>query len=633
VFSYARWSLLLLSGIVAMMGDTRTSLSQTSEDYSSNGVIQAAVASVRQCLAPLVKRAEAVSDADELAESLLQVLDFQPMQRHRFLLPAKPNIAKLNSDRIAKLFDSPESFSHFRGALTQLAEAIEQTADESESRQNLNLGYRLRWQAAGLRALIPTPTPRGHSPHSWAHSASIGTMQHTPKVFTNHPKTLWPAGTYSMVATPHFEVASQAGVKPTEEIADVCEQTYAVWRQLFFRYWADDQVLAPEYLRQRESKFSVAVFRDKAAYIKALRSTERNIGISTGYYDPNRKISFFYWDGNKTFSTVVHELTHQLFFELSERDVGLDTDKGAGFWAVEGAALYLESMSTKTVGGCTLVDVGGWDAARLQASRYRRLYDQYWIPWDRFHTVSGSGFRQGDDVPAMYSQATGLTHFWMDGSVEQRTAFERYIASVYGGKEDAMLLGEFNDDAKLRESYDRYLMLSPGSNPIRTYFANRKEVVLSRCQVTNEQLLGWPIAFRSSPWLDLAFTEIDDSLFLDGVSHREPAWSIVRLNLESTQVTDRALPAIAKMKDLSELDLSNCKITDSGLEVLRGHKTLKTLWLNQCGVSDKSIDVFLSVPQLERVHLLGSSITVNGWNRLLRERPRLKTNSTGPKPN
>jgi hypothetical protein len=105
------------------------------------------------------------------------------------------------------------------------------------------------------------------------------------------------------------------------------------------------------------------MFRKVWKWAGSFRTTERNIGISTGFYDPNRKMALFYWDGQKTMETVVHELAHQFFFEASSQDVALDTDNGPGFWIIEGIALYMESMSTRACGAGILADRRGVAAA------------------------------------------------------------------------------------------------------------------------------------------------------------------------------------------------------------------------------------------------------------------------------
>jgi len=85
------------------------------------------------------------------------------------------------------------------------------------------------------------------------------------------------------------------------------------------------------------------------------------------------------------------------------------------------------------------------------------------------------------------------------------------------------------------------------------------------------------------------------------------------------------------MPRLQELDLSNCKVTDLGIAALQNQKTLRTLWLAGTSITDQSIDVFVTLPKLEALHVEGSMITSDGWQRLLKAMPRLRSKSTGPK--
>lgn len=597
---------------------------QSREEFDSNESVRSALALAKECAKPLSKNSE-------IADAFALLCELNPQHRHRFVLPRQPNAARVNYEQMAKLFESKDSLEAFRQSLEKLAQTLDQLAITKESNQDLESGYRLRWQAAGLRSTVPVTA--GHkepAKPTWTEATAVGTMKLTPKAFVNHPKTRWPAGSYSVVITPNFEIVSQAGIRPTEEVAELCEQVFAIWKQIFFSVWADQQTSAPEYARSQGSKFSVTLFRDKSAYEKALKSTERNIGISTGFYDPNRKMALFYWDGQKTQETVVHELVHQFFFEANSQNVALDTDNGPGFWIIEGIALYMESMSTRACGGGILADVGGWDAPRFQAGRYRRLNDQFWSQWDEFRSATGTRFRRGKDIAVWYSQACGLAHLWMDGTPEQKRSLIKYIQSVYAGNEEPELLGEWNADEPLRTAYDRFLVLGPTEVASRPFFAIRKEAVLTRCDVKTKQLLEWPIGFRSSTWLELSFTQVDDELFVGNTDPVEPPWNVRRLVLESTKVTDRSLETLSRMKDLQELDLSNCKVTDTGIAMLRDNKSLKTLWLTNCDISDASIDVLLSISQLESIHLKGTKMSPDGWERMLTARPRLKSKSERP---
>ena len=192
------------------------------------------------------------------------------------------------------------------------------------------------------------------------------------------------------------------------------------------------------------------------------------------------------------------------------------------------------------------------------------------------------------------------------------------------------MLADWNDDRKQRDAYDQFLINGPSTMLSRPFFNNRREAVLSRSRLTSQHLLDWPTEFRTSPWLDLSFSQIDDDLFVTNGKSVAPYWNVLRLNLESTQVTDISMSSIAESKTLSELDISNCAITDAGLVALKDHKSLKTLWLNQCDVTDDSIATLLTISQLEAVHVVKTKISPNGWGQLIAAKPRLKNKSTGP---
>jgi hypothetical protein len=408
-------------------------------------------------------------------------------------------------------------------------------------------------------------------------------------------------------------------------MAQACELAFRVWSQLFASGPGSEQTDAPKSTKESSGDgFQVVMFRTRDAYVKALRAIEPNIDVSTGYYSPRNRMSFFYWDGAKSFPTLVHELTHQFFQESNESDPVFDPDKDPGFWAIEGVALYVESLSVQKIGGAAVIDVGGWDAPRLQASRYRRLHDEYWIPWEEFSQLTGSAFRKSPEIAAWYSQACGLVHRWMDGSPDDAARFVEYLKAVYAGQGETAARQLAAGDDEMRSGYDRYLMESWRSEQgeqARPYFPNRREVVLSRCEVTSADLLAWPARGRDLDWLDLSFTGVDDRWILES---GEPTWQIVRLNLESTAMTDRAMAAVAGMNELRELDLTGCKITDRGVAALQGHPNLRQLWLGQTQVGDESIKALLSLPRLERLTIEGSRITEAGWKRILSKKPYLK---------
>ncbi len=619
--------------VVLLLDSAQLQAQQPASPYASES-IQNAQRSIETILRTISEKSLSPVDGTVLdsVDALRMALELAPEGRRRFVLPRQFESGKIGADKLKKLLETSGVWLEFQSSLESLCDGIEKAIVISEANRDWESGYRMRWQLSGLQSIFPitSSSKRVQSSTVWAYADALKSSPKVSRSYSNHPKTLWPAGSFSVVTTAHFEISVQTSeVKAATEVAVLCEQAFSIWKQVFFSFWKGEQTVAPDYPEPASQKYSVVLFRNREAYVKALRAIPE-IGVSTGYYDPNLKLSLFYWDGNKTPSTVVHELTHQFFFETGVNPVALDTNRAPGFWVVEGAALYMESLSARAIGGGLVVDIGGWDAPRLQAARYRRLHDKYWVPWDEFHKADGNRIRGEEDIRAWYSQAAGLAHLFLDGTKQNEIAFVRYLASVYSNSETSALLGDWNDDQKLRDEYDRYLIFGPSSLPKRPYFSNRREAVLCRSKLSSRQLLEWPIELRTTPWLDLSFSQIDDELFVDREMAVAPIWNVQRLNLESTKVTDLSMQSIAASNNLSELDLSQCSITDVGLSAFKGHKTLKTLWLSQCMITDKSIDVLLSLPQLDAAHLSKTQISRSGWDRLIASKPRLKLKSTPP---
>jgi len=564
---------------------------------------------------------EGEDDWAEASESLLLLARSEVPGRHRFVLPSVRSRGTESAKRLRGVLEQRGVVDEVHVWLDGLIQEALQGMRDAAVRGDQAEAYRLRWRSEGLQSMLPTPQTQ---PKPWAPAETLQQVR-VSRSAVNFPLVTWGPGTYAVGKSPNFSIASQAGDKPTAEMAEMCEQIFAVWKQMFFASWASEQTVAPEFLEPQRAPFRVVLFRSRDAYVKALRAIEPRIGESTGYYSPQHRMSFFYWDGSKSMATLVHELTHQFFSEAREGAPPFDADKAPGFWVIEGVALYMESFSRRNVGGAHRVDVGGWDAPRLQAGRYRRLHDEYWIPWEEFQGANGAQFRRAEELPAWYSQACGLTHRWLDGSSADRSLFTSYLNEVYAGRGQSASQALGADDETVREAYDRYLLQGwrapPEETSGRPFFPNRNEVVLSRCEVRSQDLLEWPVRYRKMEWLDLSHTPIDDRWLIDA---GENEWDVVRLNLESTAVTDRAMAAIARMSDLRELDLTRCHITDRGVATLQGHPNLRQLWLGHTQMGDESIEVLLSLPRLERLSVEGSQISDAGWKRILAKKPYLK---------
>jgi hypothetical protein len=212
----------------------------------------------------------------------------------------------------------------------------------------------------------------------------------------------------------------------------------------------------------------------------------------------------------------------------------------------------------------------------------------------------------------------------MDYSSASRSALIDFIGDVYQDEINSQSILFSDDDDKLRSQYDHFLLSAGELSATFPPRPSRKDIVLSRTDVTSKSMLAWPenTAVKLD-WLDLSFTKVDDSLWTESKSGR---WDTRRLNVEGTQVSDKSLPAIAAINRLEELDMSKCKISDSGLEPLRGHRSLRKVWLTGTGVTDNLIDLLASIPRLEEVELTETKFTDAGRQELVRRLPRLRRN-------
>jgi hypothetical protein len=597
--------------IVSSLG-VRTSCAQTLLPFESSQPFY-------EWLVALPQSQDAKHPGYAFLQSARAILEIPADGRQRFLMPRSKSNAKRISLLLDQAFAAPEERVKFQQFVQQMQREIERSAEELESRREWSEAYRLRWLASGFAELTPS------SKAAWSPAGDILQPKRAPTGTKGpHPITQWPASSYQLVLTPNFEIAFQTKQSDTSDIVEICEQTYAIWKQLFYSYWSSSSTVGPDYRSNPAGPFQVIIFRNKENYLKALQSQVRNVAVSTGYYHQNAKACFFYMEDRRSFTTMVHELTHQFFIESSSLPIQFDSDQTGGFWAAEGIALYMESLSLRDMGASVLIDIGGWDSSRLQAGRFRFLRDQMWFPWDAFGSANGIRFRSMEDIAPRYSQACGLAHYWMENSTASKTQIAKHLDSIY--RRGSPIVFEPNDDELIMKSYFDHLRRGPRSGNSYLPFANRNELVLSRCDVDSSWLLDSLASKRHWDSIDVSFSKVDDEAWVkQGVD-----WDIVRLNVESSKVTDSSIESFSKMPRLQELDLSNCSVTDKGVASLRDHKTLRTLWLAGTSITDQSIAVLATLPRLEAIHVPSTNVSSDGWQQLLQAIPRLRSKSTGP---
>ncbi|MEM9703954.1 MAG: hypothetical protein AAF907_16060, partial [Planctomycetota bacterium] len=174
-------------------------------------------------------------------------------------------------------------------------------------------------------------------------------------------------------------------------------------------------------------KFNIHLYRDKSEYVVALVKQVPQIAMSNGYYDHQARVASFYENGpNADPRTMFHEGTHQLFYESTRRQrlVG----EQAHYWAIEGIACYMESF----IDDGRTMSAGSPDYVRFSNARARWLDQQFFVPLSELDARGRIAFQTSPDVREVYSQSSGLAHFFMHaGDGVLRPALTLHLADLY----------------------------------------------------------------------------------------------------------------------------------------------------------------------------------------------------------
>ena len=238
-------------------------------------------------------------------------------------------------------------------------------------------------------------------------------------------------------ASDHWKISSQAGPAATAALASELELAHDVWRQAFGGF-----VLEPaEQERAFEGRsrpmthgpFAATLFADRASYVADLEKLEPTVARTLGLYWMPTHTAYFLPpdaadDAALATSTIHHEAAHQLFAEI--RKTSPLAGERCGFWALEAAACYIESLEP-TAWGWTL---GGRDAGRAPAARERLVDDGLYVPLEELCSLGRKELQADDRLPAIYSQISGLADFFMNGEQGRyREAFVEYLVRTYTG--------------------------------------------------------------------------------------------------------------------------------------------------------------------------------------------------------
>ncbi len=429
----------------------------------------------------------------------------------------------------------------------------------------------------------------------------------------------WSAGTYHVIQSPHFMIYSAAGPQAGVDLAAQLEQTYWVWRQVYFNYWCNTNKLK-SWLEGASSdssssrRYDVILFRDREHYLSDLADVA-GIEVSSGYYNEDRKASFFYAAADPPLDTWRHEIVHQLLQENSNSRATV-AQRGHA-WLVEGIAMYFESLREYD----DYVTLGGLDTVRLQYARLRAKREGFYLPLEQLDGMDRQELQRSADVRKLYSQSAGISQFLLtvDGG-KYREGFIEYIKQFYRKRKLNTSLAEFTAPFdQLDRQYAAFLEMEREMWQQHPEDSGQPGLAMGRSGIKDEdlaKLVGW----SGINWLELSENPVGDA----GIGYLTQLPELSQLFLDVTGVTDASGPTLAGMTTLQELDLASTRFGDEGVAQLTGLPNLQVLWLAGSRVTDASIDSFLAMDELQLLDIRQTDITDAAVTRLKNAKPDLR---------
>jgi uncharacterized membrane protein/mono/diheme cytochrome c family protein len=99
---------------------------------------------------------------------------------------------------------------------------------------------------------------------------------------------------------------------------------------------------------------------------------------------------------------------------------------------------------------------------------------------------------------------------------------------------------------------------------------------------------------------------------------------VLWLSLAGSRVSDAALPALGKLRNLTRLDLSRTATTDAGVQALAGLPQLETVNLYGTKVTDAGLAPLATMPRLRRVYVWQTAVTPAGVEKMKATAPKLE---------
>ncbi len=239
------------------------------------------------------------------------------------------------------------------------------------------------------------------------------------------------------IETEHYRIKTNVSLERGVELARKLEAFHDYFHNSFAAFFNSPEQLkklfsdsAPRGARIIKP-FEIHFFRTKDEYVNRLKKANPLIEITNGIYMPDDRIAYFFENPEaEVESTLYHEATHQLLFELrgATRPGATEAWDREHFWIVEGFACYMESFRQTEDG----VTIGNPKYIRFDAAQYRLLHDRYYVPLGRFAAMGKLVFQSDSNIEKNYSQASGLTHFFLhyDGG-RYRDSLVQHLQLLY----------------------------------------------------------------------------------------------------------------------------------------------------------------------------------------------------------
>jgi len=262
------------------------------------------------------------------------------------------------------------------------------------------------------------------------------------------------------VDTDHYLVKTNVSLEQGVELAVMLEHFHDYFRKAFPGFFNSPAQLTRAFAgtRKKRTPFVVHYYRTQQEYVDRLKARNPQIGITNGIYMPDERVAHFFRDAQADIqSTLYHEATHQVLYELYP--VARRIADRKHFWIIEGFACYMESFR-RTEDGIT---IGDPSYVRFDAAQFRLVEDSYYVPLATFAAMGKRPFQTHRNIAMNYSQASGLTHFFLHyKNGRYRSALINHLSALYqpvGAGVRVVGLDQLTNTptARLDEQYREYM--------------------------------------------------------------------------------------------------------------------------------------------------------------------------------